>query len=120
MHSIRYHLAVPRQTHRSGTTPIRTSIWFFWTMYNIYIFMQCAPDPYEFCQWMFGLSADVQLRGPIFTPPYLSQRSNIEPVWTARTSMNGKTQTFTVTRWSQKRWYEHVRVRFQIIRNARK
>ena len=28
-------------------------------MYKIYIFMQCAPDPYEFFQSIFGLRADV-------------------------------------------------------------
>ena len=26
-------------------------------MYKIYIFMQCAPDPYEFFQSVFGLRA---------------------------------------------------------------
>ena len=28
-------------------------------MYKIYIFMQCAPDPNEFFQSIFGLRADV-------------------------------------------------------------
>ena len=30
-------------------------------MYKIYIFMQCAPDHYEFFQSIFGLRADVEI-----------------------------------------------------------
>ena len=30
-------------------------------MDKIYIFMQCAPDPYEFFQSIFGLRADVEI-----------------------------------------------------------
>ena len=30
-------------------------------MYKIYIFMQCAPNTYEFFQPMFGLRADVEI-----------------------------------------------------------
>ena len=32
-------------------------------MYKIYIFMQCAPDHYEFFESIFGLRADVPI-GP--------------------------------------------------------
>ena len=32
-------------------------------MYKIYIFMQCAPDPYELYQSTFGLRADAEI-GP--------------------------------------------------------
>ena len=30
-------------------------------MYKIYIFMQCAPNTYEFFQPMFGLRVDVEI-----------------------------------------------------------
>ena len=30
-------------------------------MYKIYIFMQCAPNTYEFFQPMFGLRANVEI-----------------------------------------------------------
>ena len=37
-------------------------------MYKIYIFMQCAPDPYEFFQSIFGLRADACLIDRLIWP----------------------------------------------------
>ena len=37
-------------------------------MYKIYIIMQCAPDPYEFFQLIFGLRADACLIDRLIWP----------------------------------------------------
>ena len=37
---------------------------FFWIVYKIYIFMQCAPDPHEFFQSVFGLRTDARICPP--------------------------------------------------------
>ena len=52
-------------------------------MYKIYIFMQYAPDSYEFFQSIFGLRAD-------FNSPYCAHRASIlHTVWAVAMIMGG-------------------------------
>ena len=47
-------------------------------MYKIYIFMQCAPDPYEFFQSIFGLRAGGRICPLRANPATLLSEAEIE------------------------------------------